>query len=234
VRYLAPRPNAPSPETSAAGANTWFEIVGIVRDLGLDPEDVGLCCDEASSVYHAISEETASPYVLTARVRGNPAALVARMRTVAAQVDLGLYVQEVKPLEDWVWDRDFALIVSTGLLVGVTALVLFLSALAIFSLLSVSVSRRTREIGLRAALGANPRRILAGIMSRAAVLMGSGTAVGGSLLLLYVTSSRDGIAIFGPWLAVTAVVMFAAGLLACIAPARRALGINPTEALREM
>jgi len=55
----------------------------------------------------------------------------------------------------------------------VTALVLFLSALGIFSLMSVSVSRRTREIGLRAALGANPRHLLAEVLSRAMVLMGA-------------------------------------------------------------
>ena len=60
-----------------------------------------------------------------------------------------------------------SLIVTVGAQVAVTALVLFLSALGIFSLVSISVSRRTREIGLRAALGANPRQVLAGILSRA-------------------------------------------------------------------
>jgi putative ABC transport system permease protein len=66
----------------------------------------------------------------------------------------------------------------------VTVLVLFLSALGIFSLMSVSVSRGTREIGLRAALGANPRQVLAGILSHAAALIGSGIAAGSVLLLL--------------------------------------------------
>ena len=78
------------------------------------------------------------------------------------------------------------MIVQAGALAGVTVLVLFLSAMGIFSLMSVSVSRRTREIGLRAALGANPRHVLAGILSRAMVLMGSGIAAGGALLLLFV------------------------------------------------
>ena len=71
----------------------------------------------------------------------------------------------------------------TAVLGGVTALVLFLSALGIFSLLSVSVSRRTREIGLRAALGANPRHVLVEILSRAMVLMGTGIAPAAALLL---------------------------------------------------
>ena len=122
-----------------------------------------------------------------------------------------------------------------------TALVLFLSALGIFSLVSISVSRRTREIGLRAALGANPRHVLAGILSRAMVLMGSGITAGGALLLL-VRRTRPGT--LGPAcgrrcalrrgiLAVTSAVMLAACLLACIGPASRALRINPIDALRE-
>ena len=122
-----------------------------------------------------------------------------------------------------------------------TALVLFLSALGIFSLMSVSVSRRTREIGLRAALGANPRHVLAGILSRAVVLMGSGIAAGGALLLLVRrTRRRDPragrqttFALFAAYLGMTSAVMLAACLLACIGPARRALRINPIDALRE-
>jgi putative ABC transport system permease protein len=131
------------------------------------------------------------------------------------------------------------LIVTVGAQVAVTALVLFLSALGIFSLVSVSVSRRTREIGLRAALGASPRHLLAGILSRGMVLMGSGIAAGGALLLLVVAEAGptgrrgEDVALFAGYLGVTSAVMLAAGLLACIGPARRAVTINPTDALRE-
>jgi ABC-type antimicrobial peptide transport system permease subunit len=118
----------------------------------------------------------------------------------------------------------------------VTALVLFLSALSIFSLVSISVSRRTREIGLRAALGANPRHVLARILSRAVVLMGSGITAGGALLLLFVaqTRSMEDVALYARYAAVTSAVMLAACLLACIVPARRALRISPIDALREV
>ena len=123
------------------------------------------------------------------------------------------------------------MVVTTGALAGTTSLVLFLSALGIFSLMSVTVSRRTREIGLRAALGAGPRDVLAGIRSRAAALMGSGVLAGGFLLLLFVAFSGDDVALYAGFLAMTAAVMLAAGLLACIEPARRALQIDPVEAL---
>ena len=177
---------------------------------------------------------------MSVRMRGNPAPLAARLPVIAATVDARLLVQEAQPLNEWVRQRDMSLIVTVGAQVAVTALVLFLSALGIFSLVSISVSRRTREIGLRAALGANPRNLLAGILSRAVVLMGSGITAGGALLLLSVALGQgpsgrpaEDVPLFAAYLGITSVVMLAACLLACIGPAGRALRINPIEALRE-
>ena len=214
----------------ASAAEPWFEIVGVVRDVGLDPDDAG---DERPYVFHAASAETVSPLVMSVRVRGNPATLVARLPIIAADANASLYVQEARTLGDWIHRRDMNMLVTTGALVGTTSLVLFLSALGIYSLMSVTVSRRTREIGLRAALGARPRDVLAGILSRVAVLMGSGVFAGGFLLLLFVAMSGDDVALYAGFLAATAAVIMAAALLASIVPARRALSINPTEALRE-
>jgi predicted permease len=163
------------------GAETWFEIVGVVRDVGLDPDDLG---DERPCVFHAASAGTVSSLVMSVHLRGNPASLAARLPFIAADVDDSVYVRDARPLNEWVRQRDMTLATSAGIEAGVTVLVLFLSALGIFSLMSVSVSRRTREIGLRAALGASSRQVLAGILSRGIVLMGSGTAAGGALLLL--------------------------------------------------
>jgi putative ABC transport system permease protein len=154
-------------------------------------------------------------------------------------VDAGLHVQDARPLNEWIRERDLSLTMQAGALAGVTLLVLFLSALGIFSLVSVGVSRRTREIGLRAALGANPRQVLAGILFHAVVLMGSGILAGSALLLLSLAlrlgpsgEPAADIALFAGYLGVTSAVMLAACLLACIVPARRALRINPIEALR--
>jgi putative ABC transport system permease protein len=214
----------------------WFEIVGVVRDLGLDPDDEG---NEQPYVFHAASAGTITSLAMSVRLRGSTATLVARLPLIAADVDPGLYVQEARPLDEWVRRRDTGLVVPVIALVAVTWLVLFLSALGIFSLMSVSVSRRTREIGLRAALGANPRHVLAGILSRAMVLMGSGITAGGTLLLWVVALEgptgrpAEDVAQFAVWLGATAAVMIAACLLACIGPTRRALRINPAEALRE-
>ena len=117
---------------------------------------------------------------------------------------------------------------------AVVCLGLFLSAAGIFSLLSVSVARQAREIGLRAALGASQGRLLAGIFTRALVLLGSGIAAGNGVLLLFVLLSPEvTLADVGDALLITSTVMLTVGLLACVEPARRALRIHPTDALRE-
>ena len=227
-QVAGPRPSAWEP---------WGAIVGVVRDFGLDPDDNG---NEQPHVFHAVPAGALSSLVMSVRMRGNPATLAARLPLIAATVDARLTVRDSLPMEEWVRQRDDGLIVMVGAQVVITALVLFLSALGIFSLVSISVSRRTREIGLRAALGATPRQVLAPIMSRAAVLMGSGIAAGGALLIwsLALGAGPNGrpaedIPLFAGYLAMTSAIMLAACLLACIGPARRALGINPTDALRE-
>jgi cell division protein FtsX len=215
----------------------WFEIVGVVRDLGLDPDDSG---DELPCVFHAASAETMSPLVMSVRMRGNPAPLAARLPLIAAAVDARLMVRDAQPLNEWIRQRDDGVTVQAAALAGVTLLVLFLSALGIFSLVSVSVSRRTREIGVRTALGAPARQILAGLLSRPTALMGSGIIAGGGILLWAVAlglgpsgRAAEDVALFTGYLAATSAVMLAACLLACIGPARRALKIDPTDALRE-
>ena len=223
--------------TGSATADQWFEIVGVVRDLGLNPDDEG---NESPCVFHPASAATVSALVMSVRVRDNPAALAARLPVLAADVDARLHVRDARPLGEWLRERDVSLTMQAGALTGVTVLVLLLSALGMFSLVSVSVSRRTREIGLRTALGANPRQVLARILSHAAAVMGTGVTAGGTLLLLSLAlgagpSGRpaDDVALFAGYLGVTSAVMLAACLLACIGPARRALTINPVEALRE-
>jgi hypothetical protein len=226
-----------SSESGVSAAEPSFEIVGVVRDLGLDPGEQG---DEGAYVFHAASAATVSPLVMSVRLRGNPATLAARLPTIAAAVDAGLSVREARPLGEWIWQRDSWLVTQIAASAGVSALVLFLSAMGLFSLMSISVSRRTREIGVRVALGANPRHVLARIVRHAMVLMGSGVTAGGGLVLLFVALGggptgrpADDVVSFAAWIGITSAVMLGAGLVACVEPARRALRINPIDALRD-
>jgi ABC-type antimicrobial peptide transport system permease subunit len=110
----------------------------------------------------------------------------------------------------------------------VSFIVLLLSATGIHALMSFTVTRRTREIGIRAALGANQGRIVAGIFSRAIVQIGGGLVAGSALAALLGVGSMRGAML----LAGADGVMLVVGLAACAVPLRRALRIDPTEALR--
>jgi ABC-type antimicrobial peptide transport system permease subunit len=110
----------------------------------------------------------------------------------------------------------------------VSFVVLILSATGIHALMSFTVTRRTREIGIRAALGASQGRIVAGIFSRAFVQIGAGVIIGSGLAALAgLGSVRDVLLLLG-----ADATMLVAGLLSCAIPVRRALRIDPTEALR--
>jgi predicted permease len=222
VRYTSGDGNAPEP---------WFEIVGIVRDMGMTPTDLG----EAAYVYHAASPGMLQPAAMGVRVTGDPAMFAPRLRAIAADVEPGLRLDDVRPLDEKAWRADIGLMIPAGALAAVVALGLFLSAAGIFSLMSVSVARRTREIGLRAALGASRTSTLRGIFSRAALLVGIGVVAGNVPLFLGVMFGEGNL----PWafiirgVLLTSLLMMTAGILACVEPARRALRINPIDALKE-
>jgi putative ABC transport system permease protein len=215
----------------ASAQQPWLEIVGVVRDMGMTPTDLG----EAPYVFHAVSPSTVQTIVMGVRVAGDAATLAPRLRTMAAELEPGLRLGDVRRLDDAAWRQDIGNMIVAGALVGVVALGLFLSAAGVFSLMSVSVARRTREIGLRAALGASSATLLRGIFSRVLVLVGSGVLAGNLVLLLLMFGEEN-----VPWgffrraVVVTSALMMTAGVLACIGPARRALRINPTDALKEV
>jgi putative ABC transport system permease protein len=95
------------------------------------------------------------------------------------------------------------------------------------------VKRRTREIGIRLALGANPRHVLGSVFARASRQLGGGIIAGNSLIvfLAWRTDSLTADLLISS--VITSLIMAAVGVLACAAPARRALRIHPTEALRQ-
>ena len=223
VRFPGPDRAQPAP---------WLDIVGMVRDIGMEPTNVG----EAPYVYQAASPATVSPLVMGVRLAGDSSALAPRVREIAAAVDPSIRLATVEPLDEVVWSRLAPFRAVLAGVVGVVSLGLFLSAAGIFSLMSVSVARRTREIGLRVALGASPGRVLASIFVRALALVGSGIVAGNSfvvLLLLTLVEEEVGFWFVARVVLITSTTMLTAGLLGCVAPARRALRINPTEALKE-
>jgi putative ABC transport system permease protein len=118
----------------------------------------------------------------------------------------------------------------------VTLSVLLLSAAGLYALMSFTVARRRREIGIRTALGARPGRMLASIFARALWQIAVGVVVGGAAAL--VVHRQLNIEAEGGWhipwiLPAAAIFIMTIGLLSAAGPARRAVRVDPTEALRD-
>jgi predicted permease len=211
----------------------WLEIVGVVPDVpsqdDLDPEP---------KLYRPVALANA-PTVLTLAVRvaeGPVAGFAQRLRDMTAAVDPTLLLHELKSAADaWREARQAMLAGALAVLVA-TGSVLLLSAAGIYAMMSFTVARRRREIGIRQALGADPRRILSGIFARASAQLGAGVVSG----LLLATAVAVALARSGPisgrlvaMLPIAAGVMMAVGLMAAAGPALRGLRVQPTEALKE-
>jgi putative ABC transport system permease protein len=144
-------------------------------------------------------------------------------------VDPAMQLTDVRLLSD-VGGRGAELTWTVTYVVGfVSVLVLLLSASGIHALMSFIVARRTREIGIRVALGSPPRQIVSDIFVRAFGQIAIGILAGTALVALKIDfGSLTQVA----YLIGADAVMLIAGLAACALPLRRALTINPTEALR--
>src|SRR4029450_6973152 len=100
--------------------------------------------------------------------------------------------------------------------------------------MAVAVARRTREIGIRIALGATPQRVLGSVFARAARQLGGGIIAGNSLIVLLAWRTDSLTTTLVVVSVITSIIMAVVGALACAGPARRALRIQPTEALRQI
>src|SRR5688572_13196005 len=216
----------------------WYEIVGIVPAFAFKFTAPGGPSTQGPMprVFHPARPGENNAGTMVIRLGGSPSPQLApRLRQIAATVDPGLRVEAVEGVVE-AWDNSltFLRLMAIAIIV-VTVSVLLLSAAGIYAMMSFTVARRRREIGIRAALGADARRILAGVFRRAAAQLAAGVAIG-----LTVAATLD-------WLgdgALTAgntlllmpsvvAVMAIVGLFAAVAPARRGLSVQPIEALRE-
>ncbi len=130
-------------------------------------------------MYEAAAPGSMHPVVMTVRFKGAvPSDFAGRLRRIGADVDTALPLRDVMLLTEF-YDRNRApwRFISWGLVL-VTASVLFLSAAGIYALMSFTVAQRTREIGIRTALGAHPRAILLDVFGRAIRQLGLGLLVG--------------------------------------------------------
>jgi putative ABC transport system permease protein len=220
--------------TERDGANVTAgvrcEIVGVVSDLFTNSADPDLV---RPVIYH-VHQPGARSADLLIHVRGpEPAQFTPRLRDLLAGLDPSARLQARSFSEA---ERQqviaFRLVVVAMSLIVIS--VLMLSAAGIYALMSFTVSQRRKEIGIRAAMGADGRQLLFSIFKKAAAQLGAGVIVGVAIAMLAdVTSAGEMLGAFGRGLLpIMSLVMVIVGLIAAIGPARRGLRVQPTEALR--
>jgi putative ABC transport system permease protein len=219
IRY----PRGSSPETLP-----WYEIIGVAPDMGT------ISGWGPAGIYHPLVRSTTYPLNMAVHVRGEPNTFAPRLRAIATDVEVTLRLAEVMPLRDVVNAEVAFHAFWVKMTRIVSAIVLLLSLTAIYAVMSFAVSRRTREIGVRVALGATPRRIVGSVFAQPLRQLGMGLIAGTLLVAFFLglmkggAPSADQLLMLGGYTA----LMTAVCLIACVVPTRRALSVEPTEALR--
>jgi hypothetical protein len=207
----------------------WLEIVGVAPDLGMIAGDSG----ETAGYYRPAPPGAVRPNHLIVHVKGDPVPGVARVQALAVAVDPTLRLHDVAPMREvdptqWM-EIDFL----SKLLTLVSAMALLLSLASIYAAMSFEVSRRTREIGIRVALGADAGRVAAVTFSRPLSHVAFGVSLGAALTAALAMPIRGGLSAADAGLvAAYAAMMLCVCLLPSIGHVRRALRVDPSETLR--
>jgi predicted permease len=227
------------PGTDAVGkrvglpfASPWMTIVGVVDDVRID----SLSSPNRLDLYRPFAQATNNDFTLTARSTLDVATFGALVKSAVAEQDRQVPVSDVRPLSSIVESSMARAKFTAWLLAGFAVVSLLLGAVGIYGVVSYSVTERTRELGLRMALGATPGRVLGLVLGQGARLASIGVVLGvaGAFAaaralsgLLYQVSTTD---------VVTFVVAPALLLVVAVAatwiPARRAVRTDPLSSLR--
>jgi putative ABC transport system permease protein len=221
IRYAYPKDN-----------KDWLEVIGVTRDI----KHYGLDQEMRPSVFVPFRQKVIPFTNVVLRTATDPQTLVAPAREVLRQLDPDLPLYEpatmTERLDRSLWNRRFVAWVAAGF--GITAALL--AAAGIFGVISYAVSQRTREIGIRMAMGASPLLVVRQTLGHGLRLLALGVPIGIAATLglasvlqraLFGLSARDPQTYTAAAIAVSAVV-----LASNIVPARRAARIDPIQALR--
>ncbi|HBL30243.1 MAG TPA: ABC transporter permease [Acidobacteria bacterium] len=221
-------------------APSWITVVGVVGNV----RHGGLYTPARPTMY-STPEQTPPPMmpyqmVVVVRTAGDPGPLVGTARNAIYEVDRNQPISQVRPLRQVVDESISKNRVSLLLLAILAILCLVLAVVGIYGITAYSVARRTRELGLRVALGARPAEVLGLVVKETGVLAAAGIVLGVALAyvltrlaeaqissLLYEVQSSDPVTFTGVALGLGLVALSAAWL-----PGRRATRVSPMEALR--
>jgi len=234
------------PNEDPIGKRVWFgggsnydrpdsaaEIIGIVGNLAYQSLDERPIQPDFYTPYRQFTY--ASRAVLV-RTLGDPAAAVPAIRRAVQRADPGLALYEVRTMEDRLGDASAGRRFDTMLLSAFAAVALLLAGLGIYAVVAHSVAQRTREVGIRVALGATTRDVIALVVGEGMTIPAIGLALGVLASLAFtrvLQASLFGVSATNPFVyLVLIVVLTLVGVLACYVPARRAARVDPVVALK--
>jgi predicted permease len=210
----------------------WLTIVGVVGDVFLgDPEN-----PRGPVVYRPLAQNHTRFVYVIARSNGEPMQLTNPVRAAVASLDPDIPLYWIYSMRDAIARPLWFIRVFGTMFMIFGFIALFLAAIGLYAVMSFSVSRRTREVGIRMALGARGGDVVRMIFRQGATQLAIGMTVGIALalgvsqllqILLLDVKPRDPVIFSG-----VVFTLVATGLLACLIPARRATKVDPLTALR--
>ena len=215
------------------GSDGFYRIVGIAGNVHYGSLDTSA----TPTMYVPYRQDVFSTMWIVARTDRDPAGLIAPARLAVREIDPALPAYSMTPLgnvvSESVAERRFAML----LLGGFALTALFLAGVGIYGVVGYSVSQRTQEIGVRLAIGAERRDVLALVVGGGMKLAIAGVAIGlaGALALarLITTMLFDVTPFDPPSYAATVTVLLTIAAVACYIPARRAMNVDPLVAIRQ-
>jgi macrolide transport system ATP-binding/permease protein len=214
------------------GDHDYTTVIGVAKDSKYN----GVAEDAQNFIYQPLSQNYTPQATLHVRSAGDAAVLSNAVRGAARELDPSLSVFNIRTLEEQVSDSLQPLKMNVIMLAVFGGLALLLASIGLYGVASYAVSQRTREIGVRMALGAQPSSVVALVLGHGMILVGAGLGIGliaaysaaGLMRSLVVgVSTHDPLTFAG-----TAAVLGGIALLASYIPARRATRIDPLIALR--
>jgi putative ABC transport system permease protein len=215
----------------SSGGGHLRPIIGVVGDV----RHVGLAGAPKPELYFPITQEPFGGVNVVVRAKGDTLAAMSTMRSVirAAEKDIPLTIRTVDEVISESLSRPRVFLSLTGTF---ASLALLLAALGLYGVISYSMAQRTREVGIRVALGARPGDVVRMVITRSLALVGIGVVIGVPLALGFTQYLKSFLFGVEPGDVLTFVGVFAvlsaAGLAAAWVPARRAAKVNPVVALR--
>ena len=215
------------------GDAEFTTIVGVARNAKYN----GVVEDPTPFIYQPLRQNYNPAATLHVRADSDAATLAAAVRREVQALDPTLSVFNVRTLEDQVAESLAPLRTNVILLTTFGILALLLASIGLYGVASYSVAQRTREIGVRMALGARPSSVLGLVLRRSLVLVAAGLVIGlGGAVALSLLVPAELLATVSPrdpaTFAATALLLAAVALVATYVPARRATKIDPLLALR--